>query len=165
VSWEGELEVVEGTLLGVEPRFRGADILSPQAAHASRHAFSGWDRRGNRVRFHTRTWGNKNPTTPGTQGISLEILPGGNTGIQGRLNGRPIAVELSALRESCQAAFLGGFLSGAYKFHRVVQRSRCVCHTTCRHAGSARGQGQYYVRVRQLNHQWAWSSPIWVKGS
>jgi hypothetical protein len=164
VDWEGELEIVEGSLLGVEPHFRGADILSPQAAHARSHAFSGWELQGNRVLFHTRTWGNKNPTTPGTQGICLEIQAHAATRLRGRLNGRPIAVDLNALRESSQASFLGGFLSPAYKFHRAVPRSRRVCHTTCRHVGSGKGQDQYYVRVRQLNHQWAWSSPIWVQG-
>jgi hypothetical protein len=26
------------------------------------------------------------------------------------------------------------------------------------------GRDWYYVRVRQRNDQWAWSSPIWVEG-
>jgi len=163
VDWQVELEIVGGRLLSVEPRLRGAEILSPQATHAEVHAFSSWCQEGDRaVTFHTRTWGNPNTSTPGMQGICLEILPQREAEIRGRINGREVRVSLSDLKQSSQAAFLGDFLSPAFLFHRAVPRTEYTCQTRLIHAPQSDGRDWYYVRVRQQNDQWAWSSPIWV---
>ncbi len=163
VDWQVDLDVVGGQLLSVEPRLRGAEILSPQAKHGGEHAFSSWRQNGDTsVTFVTRTWGNPNTSTPGMQGICLEILPKEGAEIRGRINGREVRVSLSDLKQSSQAAFLGEFLSPAYLFHRAVPRTEYICQTRLIHTSHSAGRDWYYVRVRQQNNQWAWSSPIWV---
>jgi len=166
VDWHVTLEVVEGSLLSAEPRFRGRDIVAPQASGIGRHAFSSWDRIGeNSVSFVTQTWGNPTTTTPSTQGISLELLGAENTKIQAVINGHQVTIALGELVRGSRSGYLGGFLAPAYCFHRAVSRDEYAYETSLQHAGDGKQRDWYYVRVRQKNGQWAWSSPIWVEAS
>lgn len=166
VDWDVNLEVFDGTLLAVEPRFRGRSIVAPEATEDDRYTFSEWARRGsNGVQFHTRTWGNPTNVTPNTQGICLEIEGSRSSRIQASFNGHPAAVRLSDLRNGSQVGYLGDFLTPAYCFHRAVPRQAYVQRVSMVHHVSADRRDWYYARVGQKNGQWAWSSPIWVGAS
>lgn len=161
--WEVALEVAGGELLDVEPRFRGHDIVAPQAEEKSAYAFSGWGWAGaNGVAFKTRTWGNPTTTSPGTQGLCLTVRGRPGTQIRGTANDLPVAATLDELLEGPRAHYLGGFLTPALYFHRAVPQSQWQGHFTFEHELQSDSREWYYVRVRQKNNQWAWTSPIWV---
>lgn len=163
VDWRVDLCVEGGRLLAVEPRLRGRDVVSPQQEDGERMVLSAWDRRENRVRLRTVTWGNPNPLMRATQAISLQIDGDPSTRITGRINDREIEVPLSVLRQESRVWYLGGFRTPAYRFSRAVGRSASAAAFAIEHRGYG-SRDWYYVRVRQTNDQWAWSSPIWVGG-
>jgi len=164
VDWQVELEVVNGQLIDVEPRFRGHSIVAPQAGEEESYAFSDWERSGTQgVRFATRTWGNPTTTTANTQGMNLEIIGDAGTLIRGRVNGEPVEVALADLIVGPRAGYLGGFLTPAYTFHRAIPQREFVNKIDFTHSVNATTRDWYHVRVRQVNGQWAWSSPIWVE--
>jgi hypothetical protein len=164
VDWQVALTVVNGRLLGVEPRFRGHDIVAPQASDEESYAFSRWQQDGdNGLQFATRTWGNPATTAPATQGVGLEIEGDGHTLIRGTINGQTVNVALADLIEGPQSAYLGQFMTPAYYFHRAVPQAEYTCDIDFTHRANSSGRDWYYVRVRQYNGQWAWSSPIWVE--
>jgi hypothetical protein len=164
VDWQVELSILDGQLLDVEPRFRGHDIVAPQAGEEDSYAFSQWQRHGEHgVGFSTRTWGNPTTTTQGTQGLALQVCGDEKTVIRGRVNGRNVEIPLADLVEGPSAGYLGGFLTPAYCFHRAVPQAGYRCELAFSHRAHAPNRDWYYVRVRQLNGQWAWSSPIWLE--
>lgn len=167
VEWQVALEVKAGQLISVEPRFRGRDILAPRDMAALSSAetpiFSRWEQTAERqIRFTTQTWGNPTVVTPATQGVVLEILGDDSTRLAGQINQREIDIALGDLRRGPQAGYLGGFLTPAYCFHRAVPQEAYTAYISLPHQANGPGQDWYYVRVRQKNGQWAWSSPIWV---
>jgi hypothetical protein len=158
--------VVAGSLLDVEVRFRGDDTVEPDSTAQRHHAVSSWERTGeNALAFRTLTWGNPTPTTSSTQGLCLELMGDQNTQIQAQINGQQITLALGDLLAGSQVGYLGGFHTPAYCFHRAVHRQAYVCRGSLRHRSDADTREWYYVRVRQRNGQWAWSSPIWVGAS
>ncbi len=163
IDWQAALHVNDGELRTIEPRFRGHEVVAPQSAEEASYAFSSWhmtDDGG--VEFRTRTWGNPTTTTASTQGMCLEITGSQHTQLAGTINGQPVTVRLADLLEGPSAAYLGGFLTPAYCFHRAVPRSEYAIQFDFSHHVQSSQRDWYYIRVRQQNNQWAWSSPIWV---
>lgn len=165
VDWQISLTIEQGKLTGVEPRLRGHEIVAPQADEQAAYAFSQWQQEdANSVSLTTRTWGNPTTTTASTQGLCLEIEGNEQTIISGLINGQQIAVSLAELLQGPRSIYLGGFLTPACYFHRAVPTSESQTTFTVSHQQpQAQQRDWYYVRVRQVNNQWAWSSPIWVE--
>jgi hypothetical protein len=164
VDWDVELSVVNGQLLAVEPRFRGHDIVAPQGKEEESYAFSQWGRRGEHgLWFSTRTWGNPTTTTSSTQGVGLKIYGDSDTLLKGQINREKVEVPLGDLIAGPHSGYLGGFLTPAYCFQRAVSKPEYTCNIDFSHEANTHTRDWYYVRVRQLNGQWAWSSPIWVE--
>ena len=137
----------------------------PQAGEEESYAFSDWDRVSeNGVRFATRTWGNATTTTASTQGICLAVEGDADTMICGSVNGQPVEFSLAELVGGPRSCYLGGFLTPAFYFHRAVPQTEYVSRIDFTHWPESGSRDWYYVRVRQFNGQWAWSSPIWVEG-
>jgi len=88
-----------------------------------------------------------------------------NTQIRAQINGERVTIALGDLFAGSRVGYLGGFHTPAYCFHRAVHRHAYVCRESLRHHGDAGAREWYYVRVRQRNGQWAWSSPSWVGAS
>ena len=163
VDWQVALDVVGGRLLDVEPRFRGHDIVSPQPGEHDSYSFSHWNRHNSDgVYFSTRTWGNTTTTTAGTQGICLTVSGNDSTLIRGQINGQALEIKLVDLIEGPISGYLGGFMTPAYYFHKAVPRALVTCHIDFTHQTKSRTRDWYTMRVRQINGQWAWSSPIWI---
>jgi hypothetical protein len=164
VDWQVELEIVAGELLAVEPRFRGHEIVAPQSDEQQKYAFSRWRRKGAAgLEFSTRTWGNVTATTPSTQGVCLQLRATPDTLIRGSINGKEVGVKVAELVRGPQSDYLGGFLTPAFYFHRAIPCSEYAAGgLRFTHHVSSQTRDWYYVRVRQKNGQWAWSSPIWV---
>ncbi|HRW10790.1 MAG TPA: hypothetical protein P5121_37065 [Caldilineaceae bacterium] len=169
IDWDVTLTVTGGELQAVEPRFRGHEVVAPSAEEAASYAFSQWQQQGDKVHFRTRTWGNPTTTTPSTQGVNLTISGDHNTVIQATVNGQAVTVPLARLLDGPLSGYLGGFLTPCYYFHRAVPAAEATAqlhftHRSSTRHGQSRQRDWYYVRVRQTNDQWAWSSPIWVEG-
>jgi hypothetical protein len=163
VDWDVELKVLDGALRGIEPRFRGHDIVAPQAGEEVNYSFSEWERKSeNEVAFKTRTWGNPTITTANTQGMSLEIEGDAQTQLYAQLNGQEIVVPLGEFLQGAHSGYLTGFHSPAYRFSRAATRAEYVWEGSFFHHAQDIGRHWYYVRVRQKNGQMAWGSPIWV---
>jgi hypothetical protein len=166
VDWEVSLQVIDGKLVSVEPCFRGQEVVAPQAGEQETYQFSHWDRVGEAgVWFKTRTWGNPTTTTASTQGIRLEILGTPESRIQAVVNGQTSERLLGELIEGARAAYLGGFLTPAFYFHRAIPSREFLLSVSMDHRAGRSARDWYYVRVRQKNNQYAWSSPVWVEGS
>jgi hypothetical protein len=162
--WDVHMEVVDGDLLGIEPRFRGHDIVAPQEGEHVANAFSHWEAlSNNKIHFQTRTWGNPTTTTASTQGMSFEIRATSDTRLKGTINGKAIDIPITDLLQRPHADYLDGFVSPAFYFHQAVLESEYHISTTFSHIVNVTGRDWYYVRVRQKNGHWAWSSPIWVE--
>lgn len=163
-DWQIQLDVHGGQLQQVEPHLRGRDILAPQAGDDSAYSFSSWRQAAETVWLETRTWGNPTTTTSGTQGLCLTIAGDAQTRLMGTINGQPIDTPLGDLVSGSRSGYLGGLLTPAWCFHRVVPATAYTSSlvVTDRVDPGGRGRDWYYVRVRQKNNQWAWSSPIWV---
>jgi hypothetical protein len=164
VNWQAELQVVDGELLDVEPRFRGHDIVAPQAVEEEAYAFSQLERSGeNAVAFSTRTWGNTTTTSAGTQGITLKVSGDASTRLKGKINAQNFDLLLTDLISGPKSGYLGGFLTPAYCFQRAIPEVEYTAQMDFIHRVDSKTRDWYYVRVRQYNGQWAWSSPIWVE--
>lgn len=163
IDWDVSLSIDNGKLISVEPRFRGHEIVAPQENEQESYAFSSWRQVENSVQFSTRTWGNATTTTASTQGICLEIDYNSNTSITGTINGKPIVVDVTELLSAPKSIYLGTFRSPVCYFHRGIPTSQYACQFEISHESSGHQQDWYYIRVRQHNGQWAWSSPIWIE--
>lgn len=164
VDWEVMLEAVGAEILRVEPRFRGPEVVAPDADASHDCAFSRWEQPApGQAKFSTRTWGNPTTTTASTQGMLLELKGDAQSRLRGTFNGKVVEVNLADLYQGARSGYLGGFLTPAYRFHQAVPETLYTSQFQFEHEGSGRSQDWYYVRVRQKNGQWAWSSPIWVE--
>jgi hypothetical protein len=163
VDWDVTVAVEAGELLGVEPRFRGHEIVAPQAQEAGQYAFSDWSRPvADQVAFTTRTWGNVTTTTAAAQGMGLEVQPGPDTRLRMVANGREEVVALETLRAGPHAFYLGGFLTPTVQLGRAASRAEITAAFTLTHISHTPTRDWYAVRVQQTNGQWAWSSPVCV---
>jgi len=79
------------------------------------------------------------------------------------LNGRREVHTLADLRAGARAGRLGKIDSPSYRFHRAPAWGELAWQAAFEDAAPSRdGTDVYYLRVRQSNDEWAWSSPIWV---
>ncbi len=163
VAWDVDIQIEAGRLNATEPRFRGYGPTD--APNNQEFAYSGWQQfEQNHIRFYTRTRPNASLHTATTEGLSLEIEGGPHTRLRTVVNGRLHELFLGDLLTGSRTFYLGGFVSPALCFHRAVPKREYTRRFAFLHPCASSGRDWYYVRVRQRNNQWAWSSPIWVEG-
>ena len=78
-------------------------------------------------------------------------------------NGKAFSHSLAELLEGSRSHFMRGWLSEAVLFNRAMPES---CYNIEHYMEDCEPENDtdfYYVRVRQKDQQWAWSSPIWVE--
>jgi hypothetical protein len=92
----------------------------------------------------------------------MTIQGDASTRISGSINDQPVDLPLAELVHGPRAFYLGDFLTPAYCFQRAVPQSAFSNRFTFVHNQVTEERDYYYVRVRQRNGQWAWSSPIWI---
>jgi hypothetical protein len=168
-DWDVQFGISGGRLLAVEPRFRGPEIVAPQEADPTaepHHHDSHWEREGDRaVRFATITYGNPNNLTPAMQGMCLDVELPLDGEVWAEINGRNVRHALVELLDGARSGRLGEIDSPCYRFHRAPRWEELEWDAAFVDLASMGvGDDVYYLRVRQVNDQWAWSSPIWVRG-
>ena len=78
-------------------------------------------------------------------------------------NGKKFEHSLGELLEGSRSHFMIGWLSEAILFNRAMPESCFMVEHYMEDTEPERDTDYYYIRVRQRDQQWAWSSPIWVE--
>ena len=157
-DWEVRISIHGGRLTGITPKFRGRDTVDPLHRPEGRYRLSEITDRGERTfAFRTITWGNPTGSTAATHGCGLEITHHGNGVLEVQANNTIRRLPLAELARGSASFHLGGFLSGAVRVSRFVPPEE---YTLTGAADDDGPGGTYYLRVRQHNNHWAWSSPI-----
>ena len=165
VHWQGQLRLTDGTIDDMQTCFRGAAFTSPQPGETEFHT------RVNRVvgrdarHVELDMYSSKNPNvmTPAMQGVVLDVTASRTAKLVAEFNGHTYEHPIAELLEGARAHFLRGWLSEAVQFERAQPEAAfCVGHCMIDDKAQ-RDTDYYYVRVRQRDGQWGWSSPIWVE--
>jgi len=160
-QWEVDLRLINGEFVGIEPRFRG--FGSQGNPDQNNYAYTKWEQPGSgRIYFSTRTRPNPSLHTASTEGMCFEIKADQKTKLVAEINGHKYEHELATLIDGAKTHYLGGFVSPAVCFHRAIPQSEYQHNFSFQHSHQPEGRDWYYLRVRQSNNQWAWSSPIWI---
>jgi hypothetical protein len=165
VHWLGDVSLTGGRILDIQTCFRGAAFTSPQPGETA------FKTRVNKVLGRTDTsvrmemYSSKNPNTmtPALQGIVLDVEMPLDARIVAGFNGRIFSHSLGELLQGSKAHFMRGWLSEAVRFNRAAPEDAFRTGTWFVDDQPERDTDYYYVRVRQRDGQWAWTSPIWTK--
>ena len=165
IHWDGLVSLSEGRILDMQTCFRGAAFTSPQPGETE------FKTRVNRVLNHDDRqvtldlYSVKNPNvlTPAMQGIILDVEMPRDASVTVETRGHRFSYTLDELLEGARADFLRGWLSEAVQFERAVPEGGFCVGTVMTDTKQERDTDYYYVRVRQADGQWAWTSPIWVE--
>lgn len=160
--WDGKIEIEGGEILDVEPRFRGAEVVSPLEGDDAGHALPVLRQEDRGVAFVVTSEANPNNSTTATQGLMLRAKIGADAIIRATLSGKEIVVPAARLREGALSGNLGPIDSPAYRFHslpspRDWQWSGAVS------LGELQAGETVYLRLRQAGGQMAWTSPIFCR--
>lgn len=163
--WEGSFGISAGNILSVEPRFRGRQVVSPLEAsddqstyHTARMLNTG----ARDVVFEAVSEGNPNNFTNATQGVCLEVEMPRSGEVKAILNGQKLSWPLETLLQGARSGLMSGIESHAWRINRAPQPHELHYAVDFDDEPSS-PHDTYYVRVRQKNDQWAWSSPIFVR--
>lgn len=163
IEWDILISLNRGKILDVEPRLHGIDVVDPEQKHTQEYQFSNWSREGDAVRLRTCTWGNPTTLTNTNQGLCLEIEAESDAELCLDVNNVKYRRNLKDLSVQSDSFYLGRFLSGAVHIHRFVPERMYNRKEYLSEIENGDKEDSYYVRVRQKNGQWAYSSPIWVR--
>lgn len=162
-DWDIQIGIDNGTMLDVEPRLHGIDVVDPEQKHIEDYQFSSLVKDYNSVHLKTCNWGNPTTSTDSNQGICLEIKADTDTELAIDVNGLKYRKRIGELITKSDSFYLEKFLSGAIHVHRFVPESRYKKDEHFSDTDIGESEDFYYVRVRQRNGQWAYSSPVWVQ--
>jgi hypothetical protein len=161
--WDGSIRVEGGEILAVEPRFRGAEIVSPLEGDDTGHALPKIALEGNAVRLSVTADGNPNNSTSATQGVALRLrLDDDKAMIKAVLSGQTIEIPAARLLEGAKSGNLSAIDSPAWRFHALPLPRQWQWHGAVK-LGALEAGENLYVRLRQTNGQMAWASPIFCR--
>ena len=160
--WEGTVSLTGGKILGVEPRFRGAEIVSPLEGRESDVPLPQFSWGPDGVAFRVMAQANPNNVTPTTQGVMAHIRINSDAHIHLHLGDMSFDVPASRLLTGAFSRNLGPIDSPAFTLHKLPQPH--LWQWTGRiPLGRLNAGENVYVRLRQSRgDQMAWASPIWV---
>jgi hypothetical protein len=161
--WECSIGVEGGEILAVEPRFRGAEIVSPLEGDDTGHALPVFALENNAVRLSVTADANPNNATSATQGVALRMRLDDNAVIKAVLSGQNIEIPAARLFEGAKSGNLSAIDSQAWRFHALPLPRQWQWHGDVE-LGSLQAGENLYVRLRQTNGQIAWASPIFCRG-
>jgi hypothetical protein len=169
VEWNGRISVDSGVINRTETCFRGAAYTSPQKDKLS--AGDLHRTKVNKVLAQSDTsvelklYSVKNPNTltPATQAVILDLTIPQSGVITTEFNGKTFRHSVAELLAGNKAHFMNGWLSEAIQFHRAIPVDAFQVEHFLVDDQPENDTDYYYLRVRQRDNQWAWSSPIWVE--
>lgn len=168
IHWLGNIKLSEGRILNVTPCFRGAAYTSPQKSQIGTiDLFKTYvnrilDRTEKMVNLDFFTTMNPNTVTSATQAVILEVVMPRNAKVVASFNGKTFEHSMQELLDGTYSHFMIGWLSEAIQFHRAATESVYKIDYKITDNNPEKATDYYYVRVRQRDGNWAFSSPIWV---
>lgn len=165
VHWDGRVFVDKGRILGVQPCFKGAAFTSPQEGETEFHTHVNRIKSvsESQVELDMYTTKNPNTTTSSTQAVILDVEMPLDGKIYSEFGGQLLSHSLGELLEGSRTHFMRGWLSEATLFGRAMPESCFTIEHYMEDTEAENDTDWYYVRVRQRDQQWAWTSPIWVE--
>jgi hypothetical protein len=163
-QWQGSIEFLDGDLLAVEPRLRGAEIVSPLEGSDDQIDEDRISLNGSKIEFQLKATANPNNMTPTTQAIAARVRVTPRSRIRAQLDGQTVEVTAERLLEGAKSGNLGPIDSPAYRLHPLPRERQWQWHGTIELPPFAPGD-HVYARMRQANGQWAWTSPIFCRES
>ncbi len=166
VEWNGKLRLTDGEIHGVETCFRGAPYTAPQEGKKEKdvtYVNKLLSQSSREVELKMYSTKNPNVLTPATQAVIIDATVPKSAKLVAEFNGKTFEHSVEDLLHGGETHFMIGWLSEAIQFHRAApQASFCIEHYM-EDNEPERDTDFYYVRVRQRDAQWAWSTPIWVE--
>jgi hypothetical protein len=167
VDWQVEFGISDGVIRCVEPRFRGLEEIPKKdgSTNVNRsYYYSRWERVDERtVYFETTTWGNQNQTTNSNQGICLEVDLSLSATVNLVINDKKVDVPLRRLIEGAKSGSISNEIeSASWMLHQAPLTEELRWDLSYDEQTDYENRDVYYIRVRQTNDQWAWSSPIYI---
>ncbi len=165
VKWEGTVKVSEGTVNEVTPCFRGAPFTSPVKGIKEKPTLVNRILEKNEKGARLEMYSTKNPNTvtSSTQAVILDVTMPKSGKLTVEFNGQRFEYTLAQLLEGTKTQFMNGWLSEAIQFHRAIPVSAFEFEHFMLDEQPEKDTDYYYIRVRQRDNQWAWSSPIWCE--
>ena len=103
-----------------------------------------------------------NTLTPATQAVILDVTMPRKAKLTADFNGKTFSYSMDELLHGTYSKFMIGWLSEAIQFHRAAPESVYKVEYTVEDDAPEKDTDYYYVRVRQRDNNWAFSSAIWV---
>jgi hypothetical protein len=165
-DWDIDFGISSGKILSIEPRFRGSEVVSPLDADnddEGKH-YTTWRRLDElKVKLQTATFGNPNNSTPTGQAICLEVEADDDTTVQAVINGRKTEFPLDSLFRGSRTGYLDDINLSAYCFYQAPLPHQYQWELEHTDFTDNNSDDVYYIRVKQKNDQWAWSSPVFIR--
>lgn len=168
VHWQGNLSLSEGTIHQVTPCFRGAAFTAPQKDKIGKTDLHGTlvnrilEQSDQKVVLDMYTTKNPNTLTPATQAVILDVTMPKNAKLTADFNGKKFEYTMNQLLNGTYSNFMIGWLSEAIQFHRAAPEQAYIIEYEMTDNEVEKDTDYYYVRVRQRDNNWAFSSAIWV---
>lgn len=168
VHWQGNLSLSEGTIHQVTPCFRGAAFTAPQKDKIGKTDLHGTlvnrilEQSDQKVVLDMYTTKNPNTLTPATQAVILDVTMPKNAKLTADFNGKKFEYTMEQLLNGTYSNFMIGWLSEAIQFHRAALEQAYTIEYEMTDNEVEQDTDYYYVRVRQRDNNWAFSSAIWV---
>lgn len=161
-DWQGSLELIGGEILSVEPRLRGAEVVSPLEGEGDAQDDNRVELDGNRIDFAMRSIANPNNTTASMQAIAarVRILPDASFVLT--VDGQTFKVTAERLLAGALSGNLGPIDSPAFRLHPLPRPHQWQWHGPLSIEPLRKGDW-VYARMRQANGQWNWASPIFCE--
>jgi len=166
-DWDVEFGIDDGRILSVEPRFRGLEVVAPSdrktAAGESFYRSRVLEQTERAVRFETQSVGNPTNSTCTTQGMCLEVEMPRKARVFAVMNGVRAEHTLDELMLGARSGALDHTVAPSWRFNRAPEPNEWNQTFELLDGDDSGEAGFYYVRVRQTNDQWAWSSPVFLR--
>lgn len=168
VHWQGNLSINEGKIINVTPCFRGAAYTAPQKDKIGKTDMHKTlvnriiGKTYQKIDLDMYTTKNQNTLTPATQAVILEVTMPLKAKITAKFNNKTFSYSMDELLHGTYSQFMIGWLSEAIQFHRAATEDVYKVVYSMTDDEPEKETDYYYVRVRQRDNNWAFSSPIWV---
>jgi hypothetical protein len=169
INWLGSLSISEGTIHSVTPCFRGSAFTAPQKDKIGKADLHKTlvnrivNKTDKSVELNMFTKKNDNTLTSATQAVILDITMPKSALLTADFNGKQFSHTMEELLAGTKSHFMIGWLSEAIQFHRAAPESVYKTEFTLTDNKQEKDTDYYYVRVRQRDNNWAFSSAIWVE--
>lgn len=167
-SWQAKAQVKSGRLLTADTCFRGQSVLAPEPGMRDNPDINKLNNCIVEQTEHYFAWTCTtfhNPSTlhPATAAVVLEVEGDEETVLAVEANGIVIEASIAELLEGSRSMHVQPYSSEAILIHRAVPETAYHVHLEWNDTEKEQETDVYHVEIRQVNNQFAWISPVFVK--